>query len=328
MNKVGNGQGAVRKLSGKRSKQYQALVTVGKKIVNDKIVPDQLSLGTYETKQEARLACAKWISNPGNVLDRNITFGAVCERLEIDRHLRTSYNKLKAIHDMPMRKFKMAEVEMASALFEGMSIRSQTDFRMLLNRAFRYCIQHDIIEKDYSQFITFKETAKRKDRFAYSLEEINHALEEPYQRILLYTGLRISELIKMKTEDVKTVNGVLCLSVVEENAKTKASIRLIPVHDKIAQNVKESLGGLWLMEPHLTYNGYRKRYDKFMEQYNMNHTPHDTRRTFATYARKCGMDDFYRKAILGHKQGNITDDIYTDSFIEIAKKEIDKLEFQ
>lgn len=55
MRRVGNGQGTVKKLSGKRNKSYHASVTVGKKIVNGRIAPNRIPLGCYTTKKEARL---------------------------------------------------------------------------------------------------------------------------------------------------------------------------------------------------------------------------------------------------------------------------------
>ena len=44
----------------------------------------------------------------------------------------------------------------------------------------------------------------------------------------------------------------------------------------------------------------------------MTNEPHECRYSFATYSAECDMDSRIRKFIMGHSQGNITDDVYTD----------------
>lgn len=54
-------------------------------------------------------------------------------------------------------------------------------------------------------------------------------------------------------------------------------------------------------------------------------TPHVTRHTFSTKLKINGADDFYRKRLLGHASGNVTDDVYTHADLESLKKTIELL---
>ena len=62
-----------------------------------------------------------------------------------------------------------------------------------------------------------------------------------------------------------------------------------------------------------------------MQKYSMNHTLHDTRHTFATLGKECGMKPSAVKKIMGHKLKDLTDDVYTHESIEYLKNEIEKI---
>ena len=326
--RAGNGNGTVRKLSGKRNKPYQALVTVGDKVVNDKIVPDRLSLGCYATKREARMACYEYFRNPLNAEDYNITLATVFAHVESEKEWKkamesamvNAFNKVKYFHNKRMRDIKLRDVELMAQLVDGTSGSTQNAMKIMIHFCFEWSIKHDIVNKDYSKYMEFKHTAQRKDKTAYTKEEIELARTDDMQMLMLYTGMRISEATGMKMEQVKEENGIFYFEIVR--GKTASSARKIPVHPQIMYLI-EDRSKTYVIEPHIGDNMYRKRYKKL----GLPHTPHDCRRTFATYAKRCGMDEFYRKAILGHSQGNITDGVYTDFMLDIAYKEICKLEY-
>lgn len=62
-----------------------------------------------------------------------------------------------------------------------------------------------------------------------------------------------------------------------------------------------------------------------MDRLTLNHTPHDTRDTFATLCNENKVDLFIRKRVLGHKMRDITFDTYTSTVIETLYKEINKI---
>lgn len=59
--------------------------------------------------------------------------------------------------------------------------------------------------------------------------------------------------------------------------------------------------------------------------FGMNHTPHECRHTFATFATASNMNKVLIKKIIGHSSGDLTEDVYTHAFIEDLVEEIDKM---
>ena len=53
-----------------------------------------------------------------------------------------------------------------------------------------------------------------------------------------------------------------------------------------------------------------------MTALNMHHTPHETRHTFITYAKKSKINDYILKKIVGHEIRDITEKVYTHRNIE------------
>lgn len=318
--KACNGSGAVRKLSGKRNKPYQALVTVGKRICNDKLVAKQKSIGCYATKLEARQACADYIrSHLTEAVTLAEAYSAVYEREawndKSEKAMEAAYKSLKAFHDMPMSDIKSPEITLIAEYLNGYSRSKQQNVKRCLSLCYDYCIERDMLIKNYAHYMRFQETKEKKEAFPYTAEEV-HRIDDPIQQILFYTGMRISELWKAELTEI---DGHLFYDLRGKSVKNKASQRIVPVHDKIRLYA--------ISTPHsgISESQYRHRYNKMMESLGMNHTPHDCRRTFSTFAKQSGMDDFYRKAILGHKQGNITDDIYTIATPEKLTEQMAKL---
>ena len=318
--KAGNGSGAVRKLSGKRKKPFQALVTVGMQIKNGKLVAKQKSLGCYATRLEARKACYDFIQNRK---EDSITLAEAWEAVtdrekwkdKTEKAMEAAFKTLAPFHKKQMTDIKSPEITLISESLDGFSQSKQQNVKRCLSLCFDYCIEKDILMKNYAEFMRFRETKEKKKALPYTAYEV-HMIDDPIQNILFYTGMRISELW---LADITEINGHLFYDLRGKDVKNKSSQRLIPIHDKIRS--------MALSEPYrdISVSQYRHRYNKLMAEKGLDHTPHDCRRTFATFAKLSGMDDFYRKAILGHKQGNITDDIYTIATPDKLYDEMQKL---
>ena len=124
--------------------------------------------------------------------------------------------------------------------------------------------------------------------------------------------------------------------------KTDAGInRIVPVHSKIQAlvlNRKEfaeshnseflfASDNIQKLGKQISYKEYLSRFEKTVSELNLNpeHRPHDCRKTFATNAKRVGMDEYAIKRILGHAITDITEKIYTERDIEWLKSEIEKL---
>ena len=57
----------------------------------------------------------------------------------------------------------------------------------------------------------------------------------------------------------------------------------------------------------------------------MTHHPHETRHTFITKAKACGMDEYILKLIVGHSIADVTERVYAHRTVEQLKSEIRKI---
>lgn len=327
------GSGGIRKLSGKRRKPFQAVVTCGKKWVDGEVKVRQKSLGCFSTRKEAQLALDEYARFNTNLDLMDITFGEIYEiiRKDFTESVEKSMNAAKAycapIWGMKIKSIRKMDLDMVADLACDKSKSTQNQIKGLVTRAFTWAMENDVIVKDYSPLLKFKEAKKTDKKVSYTKKEVKILLDnpEPLQLILLYSGMRIQEVLSMKTKDVYEEEGILCFHV--RSSKTEAGIRIIPVHSAITGLVSSMLDGLYLIEPHITYHGTRKHFDKYNAEHGIHHTPHELRHTFATFGKSCGMDDFFRRALLGHSQKGVTDSVYTDAMIHDLKNQIEMLSF-
>lgn len=138
-------------------------------------------------------------------------------------------------------------------------------------------------------------------------------------KILFDTGIRISELVKLKKENIKVLDGKVFLYIhMGKNSKD----RIVPLFDAhIIKELLEYIEG--------NFNGYLFNYstrayqlhaEEFSKKFNVSFTVHMARHTFATEKVQEGMRIDILRKILGHK------DIRTTMYyIETDDEEILKL---
>ena len=144
--------------------------------------------------------------------------------------------------------------------------------------------------------------------------------------IMIYTGLRIGELLLIKTADVDVANRTM-----KGGLKTAAGKnRIIPINKKILPFVakRQAEGHEFLVVNYENkqmkyWNYYEENWKIIMEQLGLEHKPHDCRHTFATLMDNAGANKVSIKRIMGHASKDITDRIYTHKDIEELMKAID-----
>ena len=178
-----------------------------------------------------------------------------------------------------------------------------------------------------------KETSDKHKIFL--AEEIQKVIEygqiSKMARIItlyLYTGVRPSELLLIKHDDVHLDENYIIGGIKNESSKN----RIIPIHpdikDIVTELYNENHEYLFVNEDNnkpMTYDNYRHRFSTVMNELQLDHICHDTRHTFATRCEEVGITDTELKALLGHSFSNdVTNNIYihrsSERMLEIIKK--------
>lgn len=358
-----NGYGGISVLGGNRRRPFRVRITTGWDYDEKTGIQKQkfATLGYYATRKEAMIALAEYNKNPYD-LDRNsVTFDDVYTRLTAEifpkmsissiRTYKAAYKQLAPLHGAKITSLKKRELQAALDALADMSESSQTKAKTLIKGVFNYCMENDLIEKDYSKFLKINVPEEKENiHTIYTMEEIktlwdnlNTPIPFEYSKkdvrdifpadlilIAIYTGMRPGEVLQIKCENVHLEERYMI-----GGFKTAAGTnRIIPLHDDIFPLVKKRIetGGVWLVpyksDNPPTMNQFRNFYfDPFMEKVGLVHLPHDGRHTFATYADRSDAKPHIIKLIMGHKTGDITKDVYTHISIADMVEAVNKIIF-
>lgn len=190
-----------------------------------------------------------------------------------------------------------------------------------------YGIANDIILRKYSDYIILSEQREKIIRITFTEEEIDLLWENveliPFVDtvlILIYTGMRPSELLNMRHDNV-----FLDKNYMIGGSKTEAGInRIIPIHPRIKPLIEKWYNNS--TSKYLIYNNVNNKicYQNFIgrnwanvvETLNLKHNPYDCRHTFATRMDDAGANKLCIKLIMGHRINDVTDKVYTHKKIE------------
>ena len=338
-----NGYGSVIKLSGKRRRPFAARITVG---YTDEGKQRYRYLGYYETRREAMQELSLYDANPYDVDLKKITLREIYDRFIQSKKNSVSSKTLKSYssihsHLLPLIEFKISDIKTAQLqkLFDETATKISTGslkvMKTITAQIFRYAMKLDIIDKNYCDFITLPRHQKVLERKIFTEEEIAllwaNIKETDYVDvilILIYTGMRINELLNLKKNDVDLVHSTL-----KGGSKTEAGKnRIIPIHSKILplitkrmENKTDYLIPNKTEKGHMHYINFRLQiFIPMMSRFGMNHTLHDTRHTFATMISDVSDNETAITGIIGHSNINMTKR-YTHTNIEKMKKEIEKI---
>ena len=193
---------------------------------------------------------------------------------------------------------------------------------------YKTAMRHKYVNEDLSALMILEsQNIKARPHTIYTDEEIQILWEHKddfYSRLLLiliYTGMRINELLSIKSENVYLEEKYLVGGL-----KTAAGInRKIPISNKIMPFLDTKHKYL------ITISGQKVTYKvasdgtiAFLKSLNLTHTFHDTRHTTATLMERQNISDLHRKLILGHSSTDITDH-YTHVSIEQLIEDINKI---
>ena len=337
-----NGYGSVSKLSGKRRRPFIVRITTGFDINGRQIMK---VLGYYHTQAEAIKALANYNDNPYDINLNDITFKEILDRFMENKKgaveksslksYRVWYNYLRPLYSKRMKDIRTFELQNFINSLSHLSTGSLKLVKSFIRMLFKDAMEMDIISKDYSEYIKLPKYKKVIERKIFTEEEIallwdNIKVLEYADTILIliYTGMRINELLKLEKKNVNLENNTIT-----GGSKTDAGKnRIIPIHPKILPLIIERMGNKtdYLIPNkketnYYEYNNFRQNeFVKIMEQLGMEHTIHDTRHTFATMISDVSDNENAITGIIGHTNINMTKK-YTHTNIEKMRKEMEKI---
>ena len=323
--KLSNGYGSVVKLSGKRRKPYQVRKTVGwhfdKK--KDKQVQGFIIIGYVPNRAEGLQMLADYNRNPFDTKAAKMTLMMYMRNVQSGKYptvpesnvkgYTAAYKTCSSLYHKVFKNLKHVDLQTVIDTC-GKNYHTLRKIKVLFNQLYDFAIKNDICNKDYSTFVDvvqYKDRNPNKhERNKFEKEEIKRIWEQKddkyYQIILmlLYNGVRISEFLDLKKENVhldEQYFDVIC-------SKTENGIRKVPIVDKVLPYYKawyESCPDCEYL-PH-TKDGkhfeYRNYYDSYfhplMEQLNINRTPYRCRHTCISMLAKAGINQTIIKKIVG-----------------------------
>ncbi len=223
----------------------------------------------------------------------------------------------------------------------GKSKSTCSKIRNLASILCKEAMKDDVINKNYASLLTLRgEQQKTKDVFTAGeialLKAHAEDIEAKFILILIYTGMRITELLELANENVH------CSYIVGGKKTTAGRNRIIPILPEISPCIDffRRDEGL-LIHNNGKPVGVKLARQKWFYEYLVGLgildaaeippsgtprlTPHCTRHTFATLARQAGIDKDILTRIIGHSDYSMTDKVYVDMQSEFLLAEMLKM---
>jgi len=336
-----NGFGQISKIKSKRlRKPYRAMVTIGKTPEGRPIVKSLKPQAYFKTYNEAYTALLEYNRDPYD-LNETKTLEQLYEEWlpkykqkvspQSVRSVTTNWKRCSGIKDMSVRDIRTRHCKLCIDQGESYSIKKS--IHKVLNLLLDYALEYDLTDHNYSRAIHIDRDADEEivNHIAFTNEELDtlwqHTDNETVRMILIqcYAGWRPTELIELRSKNVDLENWTM-IGGIKTNAGRD---RLVPVHEKIKGFVSDamSVGGEYLIIPHIRYERFRRNFYRLMKELNFSseHKPHDGRKTFVTLCKKAGVDEYAIKYMVGHAIKDITEKVYTDRDIEFLRTELSKV---
>lgn len=341
--KNANGTGSIIKLSGNRRRPYAVKITTGYTIDGKQL---RKIIGYYANKKDA-LNCLLEYNQNKNVYLNDVTFKQCYEMWSKEHYKKIKpqsqkigislYNLyLSKLNGFLIKDIKLYHLQNFINELKEKKLSSGTlsQVKSNLNMIFNYALKNEFINKNIVTFIELGKKEKVIDRKVFTDEEINILWENKgdlitdITLILIYTGMRINELLQLKNKDINLEERYLITGSKTDAGKD----RLIPINYKILPLITKrmTINHEYLFYSRnntpILYNNFRLYFKKKLDKLGIQeHTVHDTRHTFATLLSNVNANSTAIKNIIGHSDYKITEKIYTHKDKEQLKKAIDLL---
>lgn len=336
-----NGYGSIKRLSGNRRRPFIFVISVEGK---------QKPVQYFTTQVEAEIFQADYnkLHFHRSLPAHQITLAELYHRW-LPAHTATttpsqstldsysnSFKHLEVLQYEPIQNLKYADYQKVidSMRKSGLSYSSCKKVRSLISLLEKYAVKIELISKCYAPLLSIGKNKAVRPHRPFSRQKINRLwahcnyLGADTVLILLYTGMRVGEMLALQKSDVNLRQGYLKIT----KSKTVSGIRIIPVHHRIYPliTVRMKSAGPFLIsdsegKPY-DYSRYCTVWRDVMSQIHANgHTTHDCRHTVATLLDNAGANETAKRRILGHAGGDVTERVYTHKGLRQLRKCIELL---
>lgn len=347
--KLPNGYGTVFRIDKrKRRRPFVVKKTIGWDLIGDKAVQNVIVIGYAKTYEEGIKMLEEYNLSPYDVSERKTTFSQVWERWSEEHFPELSdstiagykacYKTCSKIYNIPMSKLRTKDLQRVIDE-SGKNAPTLKRFKSLLHSMYKYALRYDIVDKDYSRLINVQKhknkNPNQRGHTIFTNEEIEKLWANQFDAdvqvvlMLIYTGVRIGEMLSIKKEDVHLNDRYIEI----HGTKTENAERIVPIAEKIYPFVYARMeeDGEYLINNTLStrakIDNYRRtRWTPVMKNLDMNHTPHDTRHTCASLLANADTNPLVTKKILGHSGAmDLTEKVYTHLDVSILIDAINKI---
>ena len=335
-----NNFGGVVYLGDRRRKPYGARVTIG-------WTPEGKQkykyLGYFEDRMDAVACLIEFNKHPYDINARKMTLIEVWDQWSKEHEqnvskgtmnvYKTAFKKMERLHQTPMNELRSFHFQ--SIIDQHGTHASGRTIKIVAGLLFNYAMKRDGVDKDYSQMLELPKAKKKQKKTTFTLEEIQLIESKIGERygdmfnILLYTGMRIGELLLLENAKIDLERRVMVGGL-----KTESGInRTIPIHKKIVpiiQRYKKDENKFLFTAPrgsNYHYCNEGMHMNRYLKKIGLNHTCHETRHTFISQSDRLGMDKVTLKRIVGHSTKDITEH-YTHKNDEDLIKAIDSFFYE
>lgn len=333
-----NGYGCIKKLSGNRRRPYVFVISDRGK---------QRVVSAFPTHIEALIFQTDYNREHGRprLSDNKITWAELYHRwlMAHIEHTGPSASTISGYHAAYLHCASLYDTEVSSIKYRhlqavidhmkkrGLSYSSCKKVRSLLSLTFKYALRMEYSHQSFDRLIQIGKNKPVRPHHPFSRQKINRLWANVTTPgadtvlILIYTGMRVNELLHLRKADVHRRQRFFDI----RHSKTTAGIRIIPIHDRIWPLVEarmESPGEYLISDP----DGYPYSYARYCTLWRRvmaairgtGHTTHDCRHTCATLLDNAGANPNAVRRILGHAGGDVTDRVYTHKAIRQLRKAV------
>ena len=332
-----NGTGSIYKLKGKRRKPWAIRISYQ----NETGATKRKYLGYFETKKEAQEVLFTYNKNPllfsGKTFKeiKTLWLSSIKEKIlpETFKNVVINLKHFEILNENKISDIKLFQLQ---KIFNDMDYSRgyKSNCKSVLNRIFNFALKNYFIDSNKVQFVELGKKNIVVERKIFTRDEINILWQNLKVNnvyiilILIYTGMRIGELLALKVCDVDLDNKVIYI----RKSKTSSGIRTIPIPDKILSLFIENISyenEYFILSKNatpLSYMTFKYRFNVLLEKLGIQkHTIHDTRHTFATMLNNADANSTSIIKLIGHSDFSITENVYTHKDVEELRKAINLL---